>query len=310
MRKNPVFIVVATAVVLGALFFGVVFLATFLTGSKRTGDNLPMVGRDRVALVKIEGVLLTSAGIVEELNTYAEDPSIKAIIIRIDSPGGGVVVSQEIYNAVLHAKKEGNKKIVVSMGTVAASGGYYVAAAADKIVANPGTLTGSIGVIMQYAVFEKLLDKIGVKGQVIKAGEYKDMGSPFREMAPQEKKLLQNVIDDVHSQFIEAVVKGRNATLAEGRKLAPEEVRAVADGRIFTGRQAYDMRLVDELGDLSDSIRIAGALAGIKGTPQIIEKKKKIPFLEYLKEETATWISDVIAQGTNRSTVTLQYLYR
>jgi protease-4 len=309
MRKNPILIVFVTAVALGVIFFGVVFLASYLSGGKRSGESLPMVGADKVALVKIEGVLMTSSPIVEELNSYAEDLSIKAIIIRIDSPGGGVVVSQEIFNAVLNAKKAG-KKIVVSMGTVAASGGYYVAAAADRIVANPGTLTGSIGVIMQYAVIEKLLDKIGVKGQVIKAGEYKDAGSPFREMTPQEKKLLQSVIDDVHSQFIEAVIKGRNETLAEGRKLSLEEVRAIADGRILTGRQAYDLRLVDELGDLGDSIRIAGTLAGIKGKPHVVEKKKKIPFFEYLKEETATWVADVLTHGVNRSTMTLQYLYR
>ena len=159
MRKNPVFIVFVTAAVLGVLFFGVVFLASYLSGGKRTGENLSIVGSDKVAVVKIEGVLLTSTSTVEELNNYADEPSIKAIIVRIDSPGGGVVVSQEIYNAVQNAKKEG-KKIVVSMGTVAASGGYYIAAAADKIVANPGTLTGSIGVIMQFTVIEKLLDKI------------------------------------------------------------------------------------------------------------------------------------------------------
>jgi protease IV len=309
MKRNPVLIVFVTAAVLGVLFFIVVSIASFVAGNKRTAQKLPMVGADKVALVKVEGVLVTSTPIVEELHNYAEDPSIKAIIIRIDSPGGGVVVSQEIFNAVQNAKKEG-KKVVVSMGTVAASGGYYVAAAADRIVANPGTLTGSIGVIMQFAVIEKLLDKIGVKGQVIKAGEYKDVGSPFRDMTPQEKKLLQSVLDDVHNQFIEAVIKGRNEALAEGRKLSAEEVRAIADGRIFTGRQAYDLRLVDELGDLSDSIRIAGSLAGIKGKPQVIEKKKKIPFLEYLREETATWVADVLAQGMNRSTVTLQYLYR
>jgi protease IV len=309
MKRNPVLIVFVTAAVLGVLFFIVVSIASFLAGNKRTAQKLPMVGADKVALVKVEGVLVTSTPIVEELRNYAEDPSIKAIIIRIDSPGGGVVVSQEIFNAVQNAKKEG-KKVVVSMGTVAASGGYYVAAAADRIVANPGTLTGSIGVIMQFAVIEKLLDKIGVKGQVIKAGEYKDVGSPFRDMTPQEKKLLQSVLDDVHNQFIEAVIKGRNEALAEGRKLSAEEVRAIADGRIFTGRQAYELRLVDELGDLSDSIRIAGSLAGIKGKPQVIEKKKKIPFLEYLREETATWVADVLAQGMNRSTVTLQYLYR
>ncbi len=309
MKRNPLVIVLVTAAVLGIIFFVMMFLASFFTGSKKTAKTLPMVGTGKVALVKVEGVLTASAPIVEELNDYAEDPSIKAIVLRIDTPGGGVVVSQEIYNAVQNAKKDG-KKVVASMGTVAASGGYYVAAAADKIIANPGTLTGSIGVIMQFAVIEKLLDKIGVKGNVIKAGEYKDAGSPFRDMAPQERKLLQSVIDDVHNQFIEAVVKGRNGALAEGRKLTIDEVRAVADGRILTGKQAYDLRLVDELGDLADSIRKAGDLAGIKGKPQVIEKKKKIPFFEYLKEESATWIADVLTQGLGRSTVSLQYLYR
>jgi len=301
MKKNPVLIVLGTAAALGVLFFIILSLASFLSGSKRTSSSLPMVGADKVALVKVEGLLSSSESVVDELHGYADDHSIKAIVIRIDSPGGGVVVSQEIYNAVKNAKKEG-KKIVVSMGTVAASGGYYVAAAADKIVANPGTLTGSLGVKMEFANIEKLLDKIGVKGQVVKAGEYKDIGSPFRDMTVQEKKLLQDVIDDVHSQFIEAV--------AEGRKLPIADVRAIADGRIFTGRQALKLKLVDELGDLDDSIRIAGTLAGIKGKPQVMEKRKKIPFLEYFKEESAAWIADVFARGINKSSVTLQYLYR
>ena len=150
-------------------------------------------------------------------------------MIRIDSPGGGVVPSQEIFNAVKSARKEG-KKVIVSMGSVAASGGYYIAAAADKIIANPGTLTGSIGVKMEFANLGKLLDKIGVEGMVVKSGEYKDIGSPYREMTAQEQKLLQDVIDDVHSQFIKAV--------AEGRSLPEADVRAIADGRIFTGQQA------------------------------------------------------------------------
>ncbi len=301
MKKNPVLIVLGTAAALGVLFFIILSLASFLSGSKRTSSSLPMVGADKVALVKVEGLLSSSESIVDELHGYSDDNSIKAIVLRIDTPGGGVVVSQEIYNAVKNAKKEG-KKIVVSMGTVAASGGYYVAAAADRIVANPGTLTGSLGVKMEFANIEKLLEKIGVKGQVVKAGEYKDIGSPFRDMTVQEKKLLQDVIDDVHSQFIEAV--------AEGRKLPIADVRAIADGRIFTGRQALKLKLVDELGDLDDSIRIAGTLAGIKGKPQVMEKRKKIPFLEYFKEESAAWIADVFARGINRSSVTLQYLYR
>jgi len=299
MKKNPVLIVVMTAVVLGALFFGIVFLASLLSGNKRTSTTLQMVGADRVALVKLEGLLITAEPVVEELNDYAEDSSVKAIVLRIDSPGGGVVVSQEIYNAVKNARKEG-KKVVASMGTVAASGGYYVAAAADRIVANPGTLTGSIGVKMEFANIEKLLEKIGVRGMVVKAGEYKDVGSPFREMSAQEKKILQDVIDDVHSQFIKAV--------AEGRNMQESEVRAIADGRIFTGRQALDLKLVDQLGDLADSIKVAGELVGIHGKPRVIEKRKKIPFFDYLKEESATWIADVITRGISRSSVTLQYL--
>jgi len=300
MKRNPVLIVLLTAAVLGGIFFVVLFLTSSLSGRK-TADGLPVIGTDRVAMVKIEGILLSSEHVVEELNDYADDSSVKAIVIRIDSPGGGVVVSQEIYNAVKNAKKEG-KKIIVSMGSVAASGGYYVAAAADKIVANPGTLTGSIGVKMEFANVEKLLEKIGIKGMVVKAGEFKDIGSPYRDMTAQEKKLLQDVIDDVHNQFIKAV--------AEGRNLPEADVRAIADGRIFTGQQALTLKLVDQLGDLGDSIRLAGSLAGIKGKPKVIEKRKKIPFLEYLKEESATWVANVIQNGIGKSSVNLQYLYR
>ena len=300
MKKNPVLIVLLTAAVLGAIFFVVLFLTSSLS-SRKTSAALSVIGTERVAMVKIEGILISSEHIVEELNDYADDSSIKAIVIRIDSPGGGVVVSQEIYNAVKNAKKEG-KKIIVSMGSVAASGGYYVAAAADKIVANPGTLTGSIGVKMEFANLEKLLEKIGVKGMVVKAGEFKDIGSPYRDMTAQEKKLLQDVIDDVHNQFIKAV--------AEGRNLPEADVRAIADGRIFTGQQALALKLVDQMGDLADSIRLAGSMAGIKGRPKVVEKRKKIPFLEYLKEESATWVADVIQNGIGKSSVTLQYLYR
>jgi len=301
MKKNPILIVVVTAASLGVIFFIMLFLASLLSGSKRTSANLPVVGAGRVALVKLEGLMVTSEHVVDELNEYADDDSIKAIVIRIDSPGGGVVVSQDIYNAVKNAKKEG-KIVVASMGTVAASGGYYVAAAADKIVASPGTLTGSIGVKMEFPNVEKLLEKIGVKGMVVKSGEYKDVGSPYREMTDPERKLLQGVIDDVHSQFIEAV--------AEGRKLPIAEVRAIADGRIFTGRQALELKLVDQMGDLAESIRVAGDLAGIKGKPKVVEKRKKVPFFEYLKEESAAWIADVVTNSINRSSVSFQYVYR
>jgi len=299
MQKNPILLIVATAVALGLLFFGVLFLTSLLSGNRRSSTTLQVVSADRVALVRIEGLLVTADEVVDELRDFADDSSIKAIVVRIDSPGGGVVASQEIYNAVNNAKKEG-KKVVVSMGTVAASGGYYVAAAADRIVANPGTLTGSIGVKMEFASIEKLLEKIGVKGMVVKSGEYKDVGSPFRDMTVQEKKLLQDVIDDVHSQFITAVAQGRNMQEAD--------VRAIADGRIFTGRQALDLKLVDQLGDLEDSIMIAGELVGIKGKPRVIEPRKKILFFDYLKEETSAWIADVITRGISKSSLTVQYL--
>jgi protease-4 len=299
-KRNPVLMVLLTAAVLGAVFFGILLFIAVLSGQRATA-SLTVVG-SRVALVKIEGLLLGSEEVVEELRNYTEDSAIKAIVIRIDSPGGGVVPSQEIYNAVKAARREG-KKVVVSMGSVAASGGYYIAAAADKIVANPGTLTGSIGVKMEFPNFEKLLEKIGVKGMVVKAGEFKDVGSPYRDMTPQEQKLLQDVIDDVHDQFIKAV--------AEGRGLPEADVRALADGRIFTGQQALALKLVDKLGDLEDSVQTAGSMAGIKGKPTVVEKRKKIPFLDYLKEESATWIAGILNRAfADGSSVKLQYLYQ
>jgi protease-4 len=301
MKNKPILIILVSALALGVLFFSVLYLATLISGGKGSQALSPLPGMEKIALVKIEGMLITADNIVDEINSYADDSSVRAILIRIDSPGGGVVASQEIFNAVLNARKQGKKKVVISMGSVAASGGYYIAAAGDRIVANPGTLTGSIGVKMEFANLEKLLEKIGVRGMVIKAGEYKDMGSPFREMTDHEKMLLQWVIDDVHSQFIEAVAKGRN--------LPEADVKAIADGRIFTGRQALQLKLVDQLGDLEDSINVAAELAGIKGKPKVVKKEKKVPFLEYFKDETAAWFSDIITRSLDRGKVSLQYRY-
>jgi protease IV len=202
---------------------------------------------DRIALIRVEGVILDSHETVGELKKFSENPSVKAIVLRIDSPGGGVVPSQEIHDAVQRVRTKNNKAVIASMGSVAASGGYYIAAATDRIVANPGTLTGSIGVIMETANVEGLLQKIGVEGVVIKSGKYKDVGSPLRKMSEEERGLLQTVMDDVHKQFIEAV--------AAGRALEVTDVQALADGRIFTGRQAKEAKLVDELGDLPFSSR-------------------------------------------------------
>lgn len=229
---------------------------------------------DRIALIRVEGVILDAQSTVTELKRFGENPSIKAIVLRIDSPGGGVVPSQEIYDAVQRVRNKNSKAVIASMGTVAASGGYYIAAATDRIMANPGTLTGSIGVIMETANVEGLLKKIGVEGIVVKSGKFKDVGSPLRKMSEEEHALLQSVMDDVHKQFIDAV--------AEGRAMEVSAVQALADGRIFTGRQAKDAKLVDELGNLEDAIQLAADLAGIEGEPKVIEPRRRFSIRELI----------------------------
>ena len=238
-------------------------------------SDMDVPGEDRIALVRIEGVILDAKDTVADLKRFGDSSSVKAIVLRIDSPGGGVVPSQEIHDAVQRVRTKQNKTVVASMGTVAASGGYYIAAAADRIIANPGTLTGSIGVIMEMVNLEGLLKKVGVEGVVVKSGHYKDIGSPFRKMSADDRRILQSVMDDVHNQFIEAV--------AEGRSLDVAAVRTLADGRIFTGRQAVDAKLVDELGDLDDAVRIAADMVGIEGEPTLVEPKKRFSIKEIIE---------------------------
>jgi len=237
--------------------------------------DLDLSSEERIAVVRVEGVILDAQQTIGELKRYGENPLVKAIVIRIDSPGGGVVPSQEIHDAVKRIRDKHNKLVIASMGTVAASGGYYIAAATDRIVANPGTLTGSIGVIMELANVEGLMKKIGVESVVIKSGDHKDLGSPFRAMNGEDRHILQNVIDDVHSQFIEAV--------AAGRSLDIKEVRALADGRIFTGRQAKTAKLVDELGDLNDAIKLAADMGGIEGEPRVVEPRKRFSIRDFIE---------------------------
>lgn len=251
---------------------------------------------DRIALIRVEGVILDSQTTIEELKRFSENPSVKAIVIRIDSPGGGVVPSQEIYDAVKRVRSKNNKAVIASMGSVAASGGYYIAAATDRIVANPGTLTGSIGVIMETANVEGLLQKIGVEGVIIKSGKYKDVGSPLRKMSAEERSLLQAVMDDVHKQFIEAV--------AEGRSIELRAAQALADGRIFTGRQAKEAKLVDELGDLEDAIQLAAEVVGIEGEPKLIEPRRRFSLREILDSK----LSMMFPKLDMQSGVSLKYL--
>jgi len=240
--------------------------------------------KDKVALIRIEGPIFDSKEAIEELKKYAKESSVKAIVLRVDSPGGAVAPSQEIYEEV--KKAAASKPVVASMGSVAASGGYYIVSPATRVVANPGTITGSIGVIMEIPNIEGLMDKIGVKTEVIKSGRHKDMATMFRTMGKEERELLQGVLDDVHSQFINAV--------SEGRKLPVETVRELADGRIFTGRQAAELKLVDELGNIEDAIALAARLAGIKGEPEVVSKEKKFTVIDLLLGKLPGQFTEVI----------------
>jgi len=248
---------------------------------------------NKVALVSIEGPIIDSLDVVDEIKEHVKDHSIKAIILRIDSPGGAVGPSQEIYDEV--KKASGEKHIVVSMGSIAASGGYYIASPADMIFANPGTLTGSIGVIMEIPNLEGLMTKIGVRTEVIKSGRHKDMASAFRKMEKEDRELLQGVLDNVHEQFIRAV--------AEGRKLSVDGIRPIADGRIFTGEQAKGLRLVDELGTLEDAIGKAAELAGIPGEPEVVSKKDRLSIMEMFRSTFPKEIADMFPS------VKIKFLY-
>jgi protease-4 len=256
------------------IFFAIVFVVIVVLSLMLTVSHKVPLG-EKVALVRVAGVIIDSTDVVEELKEYSKDASVKAIVLRVNSPGGGVAPSQEIYEEIVKIKEK--KKVVASMGSVAASGGYYIASPADKIVANAGTLTGSIGVIMEIPNVSGLMEKIGVNTQVVKSGKHKDIASVFKTLTPEEKKILQTVLDDVHDQFIEDV--------SDARGMQPEEIRKLADGRIFTGRMAKEAGLVDELGNLQDAIMLAGKLTGIEGEPEVIDTKDEFSFFNMLKGE-------------------------
>jgi protease-4 len=266
-KRKQLWIVLGVVIVLvvGACAGIVVLVALASGGGMGLGEA--------VAIVRVEGAILSgsppvsplgdggaySDQIVEHLEQAQEDASVKAIVLRVNSPGGSVVASDEIYQKMLEVEKP----IVVSMGELAASGGYYVSAPADVIMANPATLTGSIGVITQVPNLEELMEKIGVEVVVIKSGIHKDEGSPFREMTEEEEAIWQAIIDEAYGQFV--------AIVAEGRDLPEEKVREIADGRIYTGKQAMELGLVDELGNLPEAIDRAAELGGIEGEPRLVE---------------------------------------
>ncbi len=283
-KRHPILFTFFSLFVLAIFIFVIAYVVTIGAG------RWSLIPGDKIAVVKIEGVILNSSDIIEELKEYNSNDSVKAILLRIDSPGGAVAPSQEIYEEVKKIRDEGKKKVVTSMGSVAASGGYYIASVSDKIVANPGSITGSIGVILELANVSGFMKKVGVESVVVKSGKYKDIGSVFRTMTKEERDLLQGVIDDTHDQFIEAV--------SEGRGIDKDKLIPIADGRVFTGRQAKELGLVDEIGNMQDAIKIAADMVGIIGEPSIIEKKKRFSIIDLIRNRSLIdWI------GTGKSIV-------
>ena len=274
---------------LGLLFMGMLFVAisflVFASALKRDGGEYVSSGSgDKIAIVEINDVIVSSEKTVEQIKKFREDKSIKAIILRINTPGGGVAASQEIYEEVKRTRDSG-KIVVVSMGSIAASGGYYIAVGSSLIVSNPGTLTGSIGVIAQFISIKDLAEKLGINQTTIKSGNLKDAGNPFREMNDTDKAYFQDVVDNSFGQFLDVVAKER--------KMDKTTLLKYANGRVFTGLQAKEYGLVDSLGTFEDAIRITSKMAGIDGEPRIVREKKKFSFFEEMMGSKIEDVTDI-----------------
>jgi protease-4 len=253
----------------------------------------------KIGLVEVTGTIATSGSVVDEISRFAHDRTIKAIVVRLESPGGGVAASQEIYEELVRVRAD--KPVVASLGGVAASGAYYIACGADSIVANPGTLTGSIGVIMSFPNTQELLKKVGIEMQVVKTGEFKDIGSMTRPITPEERQLMGDLIGDVYDQFITTVAVERNLNI--------DAVRRIADGRVMTGRQAYDLELVDHLGGFKEAVMLAGDMAGISGEPTVVKKRRRVTTLWDLLENL-TGAASVMARRVTQDGVSIEYSLR
>jgi protease-4 len=251
------------------IFVGFFFLAILAALLGRDGSSELNFSSDKVAIVPIEGEILESREAIEALHRHADNPMVKAIVVRINSPGGAIAPSQEIYSEIRRTRKSSGKPIIASLDSVAASGGYYIAVGCDRIIANPGSITGSIGVIMQWFELKELIQWAKVKPETLTSGAMKDAGSPYREMTEGERAYLQRIVSQLHLQFVKAVAAGRAGKLSEA------EVAKLADGRVFTGEEAHALKLVDELGTLDDAITAAAKLGGIEGEPARIYPRKR-----------------------------------
>ena len=274
---------------LSLMFLGMIIVAisffAFASAIKHDGGEFVSSGSgDKIAIVEINDVIVSSEKTVEQIKRFREDKSIKAIILRVNTPGGGVAASQEIYEEVKKTRDSG-KIIVVSMGSIAASGGYYIAVGSSLIIANPGTLTGSIGVIAQFISIKDLAEKLGINQTTIKSGSLKDAGNPFKTMSDSDKAYFQDVVDNSFSQFLDVVAKER--------KMDKQTLLQYANGRVFTGLQAKEYGLIDSLGTFEDAIRITGKMAGIEGEPRIVREKKKFSFFEEMLGSKIEDVTDI-----------------
>jgi len=272
-----ILIIVGIFVGISFLVVGVgLFAFADAIGTKDDSGEESTVSGARVAIVEVKDVITSSEDVVRQLKKYQKNKNVKSIVVRVNSPGGSVAPSQEIY-AVIKNIRDAGKPVVVSMADLAASGGYYISIGATKIFANPGTLTGSIGVIAQFPNYMGLMDKVGLNMTTYKSGNLKDAGSPYRKSSEADQKYFQDLIDNAYSQFVNAV--------ALERKMEMNEVKKIADGRVFTGMQACDFGLVDTLGGLEDAINYAAIIGGINGEPKTVKERKKQNFMEMLNSK-------------------------
>jgi len=282
MKRHPVIWGIFLLLLLLIVFFFLIYGLTSITGKKSA-----FTSPNKIGIVDVQGVIRDSAEIVENLQEFGRDDSVRGVILRINSPGGAVAPSQEIYDTVMELRKR--KKVLASMSSVAASGGYLIACAGEKIIANPGTLTGSVSAVMYFTNTEELMKKVGVKASVIKSGKYKDIGSPIREMTEDEKILLQGLVDDIYQQFLDVVIRHR--------AISAETMKNIADGRIFTGRQAQKFGLVDYLGDQQYAVRMLAKMVGIQGEPVIVYPRKKYEsMLDYVFQQTGSTLASVLSR--------------
>ena len=285
----------------GSFLFFILCLAAL--AAMFTNNNSPRISRSSslIASLEIKGTISDSKAFIDELKEYGNRSNVSSVIIRIDSPGGGVAASQEIYEAIKKFRSETRKKVVVSMASTAASGGYYIACAADRIYANPGSITGSIGVIAQWYDYSDLLRWAKMQSIVIKSGDLKDSGSGFRPMTDEEKEYFQSLIDDMYGQFVSAV--------SESRNIPEEEVRKLADGRVYTGTQAKENRLVDEIGTFQDAVAAAAKLGRITGEPKLLTPvKKRFSALDILLGNAESILP--LASPGSESHIRFEYLWR